>query len=159
MGKTQQWHRFSICHQAKTCMWYVYYLRIRRILYYCTSQKFRFEEIYCPFIWQIPITWNKYRTVSMRKCVRKPCASSFQLTQHFWIDSDTKESFTLRRQHHFFYKNFLYAIAITMWTLQLVTLIPIFAIAIAIVNGNCTHLWQQWQQHKKCRCRHSVNEP
>ena len=33
---------------------------------------------------------------------------------------------------------FPYAIAITMWTLQLVTMIPIFSIAIAIMNGYWT---------------------
>ena len=37
-----------------------------------------------------------------------------------------------------FFQIFLYAVAVTMWTLQLVTMIPIFAIAIAVMNGYWT---------------------
>ena len=45
-----------------------------------------------------------------------------------------------------------------MWTPSLNSMLPIFSIAIVIMNGYWTHLWQQWQRHKKCHCRRSVNE-
>ena len=60
------------------------------------------------------------------------------------------ETKTLKARSHCdgngeFFQTFPYAVAITMWTLQLVTMIPI--IAIVVMNGYWTHSWQ-WQRHQ-----------
>ena len=47
-----------------------------------------------------------------------------------------------------FFQTFFYAVTITMWTLQLVTMIPIFAIAVAVMNEYWTHSWWQSERHQ-----------
>ena len=66
-----------------------------------------------------------------------------------------------------FFQTFPYVVAVTMWTLQLVIMVHIFAVV--VMNRYWIHSWQQWQWHQNnenyviavavwtsLKCSHSV---
>ena len=56
----------------------------------------------------------------------------------------------------YFLQLFFYAVAVTMWTLQLVTMIPIFVIGVVVMNGFNTATTQKIDLF--CRYHRRVNE-